>query len=189
MLSLFKRSVSAEDFASAMWEGDRDWPSKYGADFKKDFDGSFDRSIEEVLNELVYFKAFATDYAFWCQLEKTPEIQNSVRNIFATHLEQYAIENRCPPIPSGDWLGEGLIWMPSDTILEGDSQTNLKRRFELYGRSLSRRHDRSAGERAAHILAGLCGTMDIVFIAYSTPLFLGCWKGVQDVLGKFKIKG
>jgi hypothetical protein len=133
--------------------------------------------------------AFATDYAFWCQMEKTPQVQNSVRDIFAKHLEHFAQEYRCSPIPSGDWMGDGLIWMPSDTMLDGDSRTNLKRRFELYGRSLSRRHDRSAGERTAHILAALCGTLDIAFIAYATPLFLGSWKGVQDVLGKIKIRG
>ena len=164
------------------------WPAKHGADLRQDFDGNFDRSVEEVFDEMVYYLAFATDHAFWCQLEKTPEIQNSVRDIFATHVGRFAKERHCPPIPSGDWMGDGLIWMPSDTMLEGEPLTNLKRRFELYGRSLSRRHDRSAGERVAHILAALCGTLDITFIVYATPLFLGCWKGVQDVLSSFKIR-
>ena len=172
-----------------MWEGTRDWPSKHGADLRQDFDGSFDRSIEAVFDEMVYYLAFATDYAFWCQLEKTPKIQDSVRGVFSAHLQRFAQDHHCPPIPSGDWLGDGLIWMPGSAAVGGEPSTNVKSRMHLYGRSLSRRHDRSAGERAAHILAALCGTTDITFIVYAMPLFLGCWKGVQDVLGSFKIRG
>jgi hypothetical protein len=58
MFSLFKRSASTDDFASVMWEGARDWPAKHGAALREDFDGSFDRSIDEVLDEMVYFLAF-----------------------------------------------------------------------------------------------------------------------------------
>jgi hypothetical protein len=189
MFTLFKRSVSAEDLVSVMWDGTRDWPAKHGGDLIPDLDGSFDRSTEEVLDEMVYFLAFATDYAFWCQLEKTPKIQNLVRDRFAEHLEHFAREHRCSPVPAGDWLGDGLIWMPGDRKQGGEPLANLKARFELYGKSLSRRHDRSAGERAAHILAALCGTLDIAFLVYVTPLFLGRWKAVQDGLKTYKIRG
>jgi hypothetical protein len=51
---------------------------------RKDFEGCFDRSTEEILDEMVYFVGFATDHALWCQLEKTPQIQNSVRNIIVS---------------------------------------------------------------------------------------------------------
>jgi len=173
---------SVADLASVFWEGARDWPAKYGADVREDFGGSFQRSIEEVFEEMVYFLAFATDYALWCQLEKRPQVQNALRSRFTEHIRQFAQERRCAPIPSGDWLGEGLIWMPTDTMIAGEPLANLKRRFDLYGQSLSRRHDRSAGERTAHILAALCGTIDAFFILYATPLFLGKWNGVRDVL-------
>jgi hypothetical protein len=171
-----------------MWEGTRDWPAKHGADIARDFAGSFDRSIEEVFDEVVYYLAFATDFAFWRQLEKTPDIQNSVRDVFASYVGIFAQAQKCPGIPCGDWMGDSLIWMRSDALIEGEPKINLQRRFELYGRSLSRRKDRSAGERVAHILAALCGTMDAVFILYATPLFLGRWNGVQDILGSFKIR-
>ena len=117
MFSLFKRSASTDDFASVMWEGARDWPAKHGAALREDFDGSFDRSIDEVLDEMVYFLAFATDYAMWCQLEKSPQIQNSARSTFTAHLRKFAEEHRCPPIPSGEWLGDGLIWMPHSDVV------------------------------------------------------------------------
>jgi hypothetical protein len=188
MFSLFKRSASAEDLASVMWEGTRDWPAKYGAAMREACGGSFERSIEEVFDEMVYFLAFATDYAFWCQLEKTPQVQNAVRSIFTARVREFAQEHRCGPIPSGDWLGDGLIWMPSGTTVAGEPLANLERRFALYGQSLSRRHDRPAGERTAHILAALCGTMSIVFITYASPLFVGRWDGVRAILGSFNVR-
>jgi hypothetical protein len=173
---------SVAEVASVMWQATRDWPAKYGADLREDFGGSFRRSIEEVFDEMVYFLAFATDYALWCRLEKTPQVQNALRSVFTEHVRQFAQERSCPPIPSGDWLGGGLIWMPAGAIIVGEPLANLKRRFDLYAQSLLRRHDRSAGERTAHILAAFCGTMDAIFIVYATPLFLGRWNGVRDVL-------
>jgi hypothetical protein len=171
-----------------MWEGVRDWPAKYGTDLKEDFDGAFERSIEEVYDEVVYFLAFATDYAFWSQLENKPQIRSAVSGAFLAHVRQFAQEHHCSPIPAGDWLGDGLIWIPSGTTDTGSSLANLRSRFDLYGQSLSRRHDRSAGERAAHLLAACCGTVDSEFILYATPLFLGKWKSVKEMVGSFNIK-
>ena len=188
MFNLFKRSASAEDLAVPLWEGTRDWPAKYGANFRRDFDECFDGNAEEVLDEIVYFLAFATDYAFWRQLEKTPDVQKSVRDIFRAHVADFAKERRCPPIPAGNWMDDSLIWMPTDMTPDGGPLANLKQRFDLYGQSLSRRHDRSAGERTAYVLAALCGTMDAAFILSMSPLFLGRWKGLQNILGSFKIK-
>lgn len=184
-----KRSVFVDDLASVMWEGARDWPAKHGGDMMQDLGTSFDKSTEEVLDEMVYFLSFASDYAFWCQLEETPNVQNLVRDTFAKQLEHFAKEHRCSPVPDGEWLEDGLIWIPGELRHEGEPVSNLRKRFELYGRSLSRRHDRLAGERAAHVLAALCGTLDIAFISYAIPWFHGQWNAVQDVLKSFEIKG
>lgn len=188
MLSFFKKSASAADLASVMWEGIREWPAKHGAALRESFDGSFERSIQEVLDEIVYFLAFSTDYSFWCQLEGKPQIQNAVREAFTAHVRQFAQEHRCSPTASGDWLGDGLIWFPSATTEAGQPLANLKRRFDLYGQSLSRRHDRPGGERTAHLLAAWCGTMNATFVLYAMPLFLGQWKSVQEILGSCNIK-
>jgi hypothetical protein len=188
VLSFFRKSVSAADLASASWESIRDWPAKHGAALREDFDGSFERSTEEVFDEMVYFLAFATDYAFWSQLEDKPQTQNAVRGAFTAHIRQFAQEHRCSPPPAGDWLGDGLIWMPSATTDAEQPLANLKSRFELYGQSLSRRHDRPAGERTAHVLAACCGTMDAIFILYAMPLFGGEWEAVRKILSSFNIK-
>jgi hypothetical protein len=188
MFSLFKGSVSAEEFVSAIWESTRDWPLKYGVEFRQTFESVFAKNTDAVLTEIVYFLAFATDYAFLHLLDEAPPVQQSVRNKFALLLEQFATENCCPPIPSGDWYGDGLIWTARETRPDSDSVRNLKRRFDLYGASVSRRHDRPAGERAAHILAALCGTTDIAFIICVTPLFVGRWNGVKNSLDRLKIE-
>ncbi|EEF63358.1 hypothetical protein [Pedosphaera parvula] len=188
MLSFFKRSISAADLALVMWEGTRDWPTKHGSDLKDTFEGSCELSIEEVFEEFVYFLAFSTDYALWCQLKESPAIQSAVRDAFAVHVEQFAKQRNCRPVPSGAWMDDSLIWIPGETTDAGHPLTNLRRRFDLYAQSLSRRHDRSAGERTAHLLAAWCGTLDITFILCVTPLFLGRWNGIQAILGSFKIK-
>jgi hypothetical protein len=187
MFSLFKGTVSAEEFASAIWESTRDWPLKYGIEFRQPFENSFANSPNDALIEIVYFLAFATDYAFLHLLEKAPSVQQSVRNKFMSSVEQFAAENNCPPIPSGDWHGDGLIWTARETRPDRDSVTNLKQRFDLYGAAVSRRHDKPAAERAAHILAALCGTTDIAFIICVTPLFTGRWNGVKNSLERLKI--
>jgi hypothetical protein len=187
-MSLFKRFVSAEDFATTIWMSIVVWPTKHGSDFKRDFGGSFSRNTEDVLNEVVYFLSFVTNYAFWQQLEKTPEILRSVGDAFITHVNRFADERRCPPIPSGKWMGNSLIWMPGNSALDGGPRTNLERRFDLYVQSLSRREDRSVDERLAHVLAAFCGTMDTAFIAYVIPLFRNRWSAVKDNLGEFKIR-
>jgi len=188
MFSLFKGPVPAEDLASAIWESTRDWPLKYGVEFRQTFERSFAGRTDDVLNEIVYFLAFATDYALSHLLEKTPSVQQAVRNKFALHVEKFAAENGCTPVPSGDWHGDGLIWTAGGAKPDGDSVTNLKRRFELYGKSVSRRPDKPAGERAAHVLAALCGTADIGFIICVTPLFVGRWNGVKNSLERLEIK-
>jgi hypothetical protein len=190
MFPLFKRSASPADFAGGTWDSIRDWPVKHGAHLRQNFEGRFQRSIEEVFDEMIYYLAFATDFALWSQLKETPEIRKAVMDIFMGHVGRFAQERSCRPIRSGEWIGDSLVWMMHVGTAEGaDPLTNLKRRFDLYRRSISRRHDRSAGERTAHILAALCGIMDGTFIAYVTPLFLVRWKGAQANLRSFKIKG
>jgi hypothetical protein len=171
-----------------MWESTRNWPAKHGADLRADLGDSFKRDIEEVFGEMVYFLAFAGDFAIWCQLKETPNVQNAVRSTFIAHVREFAQEHSCGPMPSGEWLGDSLVWIPNGTTVAGEPLANLDRRFELYRQSLSRRRDSSAGERAAHVLAALCGTMRLSFIVYATPLFLGPWDGLQHTLGSFKIK-
>jgi hypothetical protein len=188
MFSIFKRSVSAQDFATAVWASVRDWPTELSADLRRTFTDCAEVPEEEVFNEMIYFKAFATDYAFWRQLENASQLQKTIRGVFTQHLESFANEHCCSPIPSGDWIGDGLIWMPGDTILAADHRTSLRQRFELYGNSLARRTDRSAGERAAHILAALCGTHDAIFILSAMPFFLATWKSVQEALAGLKIR-
>jgi hypothetical protein len=181
-------SISARDFAEIMWESICEWPPTNGTNVRQNFSGCFSRSTDEVIDELVYFMAFATDYAFWLQLDKTPHVRDSVRDVFIRDVEHFGKEHRCAPFPAGDWLGDTLMWMPGEMPLDEVPVSNVRRRFELYGRALSRRHDRSAGERVAHILAALCGTMDIGFIVYATPLFLERWRQVRMVLGSFEIR-
>ena len=188
VFSPFKKTISTVDLADVTWEGVRNWPSKHGDAVREVLDGKIKGNIEEVLDEIVYFLAFATDYAFWCQLEDKPQIRIAVRSTFMAHLRKFAQEHRCQPIPSGEWLEDSLIWIPNGPQESKDSWTNLMKRFDLYGRSLARRHDRSAGERTSHLLAAWCGTSSAVFILFTTPLFLGKWEGVQNVLKSVRIK-
>lgn len=172
-----------------MWEGVRDWPAKRGADFRQHFEGRSDRPIEEVLDEMVYFLAFAADYAFWGQLEKSPPIQNAVRDRFMARLRQFAQQHRCSAVPSGQWLSDdGLIWMPGDVEDAGEPFANLKKRFAVYAEALSRRKDRSAGERTANVLAAFTGMTGATFIVYAMPLFLGQWTAVKNILKDYSIK-
>jgi len=100
------------------------------------------------------------------------------------HLSRFAREHQCKPIPPGEWVDETLTWTetgvaPTDV---GNPLTNLESRFALYARSLERRNDRLAGERAAHLLASWCGCgLNAIFILYATPLFHGQWKVVKDI--------
>jgi hypothetical protein len=189
MLSLFKRSCSPADLAAVMWDGCSAWPAKHADKLRKEFGDSFDKDIDEVCNEMVYYLSFATDYAFDCLLDGHPQVKHAVRNAFYPYLAQFAGDQQCPPVPTGEWIGDGLIWMPGIvTAKVGNSWDNLKGRFTLYGESLARRHDRPASERTAHILAALCGTMDAAFILYAMPLFLGEWDAVQKILRSFRIK-
>jgi hypothetical protein len=189
MLSLFKRSGSAADLAAVTWEGCSAWPTKHGDTLREEFSDSFDREIDKVCDEMVYYLSFATDYAFDRLLDAKPKVKHAVRDAFYPYLAQFARDHQCPPVPPGEWLGEGLIWMPGlETAKVGKPWDNLKSRFALYGESLARRHDRSAAERTAHILAALCGTMDATFIQYAMPVFLGKWDGVQNILRSFRIK-
>src|ERR1700722_6626213 len=162
MFSLFKKSVTAKEFADAVWEGTRDWPEKYGAAFKEDFGDGFEKPFEDILDEMVYFMSFSTDFSLHCHLSRNPKIESAVRDIFAAHLGEFAVKHKCKPLPSGDWLGDGLMWIPDESPKEnGDPLGNLSKRFSLYAESIKRRKDKSASECLAHLLAAWCGNIQI----------------------------
>jgi hypothetical protein len=189
MLKLFRKSVSASDFAEVMWDGCSGWPAKHGGDLKEKF--TFEKDISLVFDEVVYYLSFATDYAFYCQLEGKPQIEKAVRDAFGIHLARFAREHQCKPVPPGQWMDDSLIWMETGVVstVVGNPLTNLKKRFALYAQSLERRNDRSAGERTAHLLASWCGcSFNSIFILYAMPLFLGEWKAVKDTLDSFSVK-
>jgi GxxExxY protein len=94
MFSLFKKSVSAKDFADAIWEGTRDWPEKYGSALKKDFGDGFEKPFEDILDEMVYFMGFSTDFALHCHLSQNPKIESAVRDVFYKD-ESYKIVGAC----------------------------------------------------------------------------------------------
>jgi len=186
--SFFKKSVSSTELAGTMWNVIRNWPSEHSTSFRQNFENSFDRPTDEIFDEIVYFLAFAADYAFYHQLQRKPKLKSAVRSAFMTHLNQFAHERRCSPVPSGSWIDDSLIWMPHEAVPGGEPLTNLQKRFALYGEALSRRHDRSAGERTAHLLAAWSGTMDATFIAYASPFFVKEWSAVKDVLNSFSLR-
>ena len=190
MFSLFKKSVSAKDFAAAIWEGTRDWPEKHGLALKKDFGDGFEKPFEDILVEMAYFIGFSTDFALHCHLSKNPKIESAVRDVFAEHLGQFALEHKCKPLPCGDWLGEGLIWIPNDESPKeiGNPLENLSKRFSLYAESIKRRKDKSASECLAHLLAAWCGTLDISFIVYASHISLGNFQGIQEMFKSIKVK-
>src|SRR5258708_6888647 len=139
MLSLFKRSGSASDLAAVMWEGCGEWPTKHGHTLRQEFSDSFDRDIDDVYDEMVYYLSFATDYAFDSLLDGKPQVKHAVRDAFYSSLAQFAQEPKCPPIPPGEWIGDGLIWMPGMAPSDvGKPWANIKSRFSLYGESLAR---------------------------------------------------
>jgi hypothetical protein len=195
MFSLFGKSASINNVARASWDVCRWWPNKNGAAVRKNFAGSFEKEIQDVLTEIVYYLCFATDYAFYCQLEKQPKVEKALRDAFRSNLVGFVKEHGCEPVPRGDWVDDGLVWVPTDDSTElaadlarNDPTVNLMTRLNLYGRSLDRRDDRPPGERSAHILAALCGAQDSRFILYAMPLFLERWTEVQEALARSRIK-
>jgi hypothetical protein len=190
MFPFSKKSVTVNDLVEVTWEKCRDWPAKHGSEFREMFEESFPDTMDDVLEEVVYYLAFADDFAFYRQLEAQPEIRHAVRDSFVAHVGKYAVERNCKPLPPGDWMRDSLMWMPSGEAPRGktDPLENVKARFVLYGKSLERKHDRSAGERAAFMLASWCGTFDFSFIMFASPLFLGKWKGLQKILSQFRVK-
>jgi hypothetical protein len=191
MFSFFRKSASANEVAGRSWDACRWWPNKNGAAVRKSFAGSFDREIQEVLTEIVYYLCFATDYAFYCQLEKQPKVEKAVRDAFIGNAMGFVNEHGCKPVPRGNWIDDGLVWVPTDDspdFARNDPTLNLMTRLNLYGRSIDRRNDRSPGEKTAHILAALCGTQDSRFIVHTMPLFLERSTEVQKEIAESGIK-
>lgn len=187
-MQFFKKTAPASRLAVVMWEGIRNWPTEYGPDFRQDFGGTVRQPVDEVLDEIVYFLAYAADYAFWNQLGNAPEVRDKVRNRFGVALQEYAQAHSCSPMPVGGWLGDTLIWMPGEAPQHCDSLTSLQQRLSLYGESLSRRQDRSAGERTAHVLAALCGTTNALFVQTFAQLFLVQWEAVRGSLNSYNFE-
>jgi hypothetical protein len=190
MFSFFGKSASVNDVARASWDVCRWWPNKNGAAVRKNFAGSFDKEIQDVLTEIVYYLCFATDYAFYCQLEKQPKVEKALRDAFNGNVVNFVKEHGCKPVPQGEWMDDGLVWVPSEESADfarNDPTVNLMTRLNLYGRSLDRRNDRPPGERTAHILAALCGTLDGRFIQYAMPLFLERWTDVQEAIARARL--
>ena len=190
MFSLFKKSVSPKEFADATWEAVRNWPEKYGSALKDDFGDSFEKLFEDVLDEMVYFMGFSTDFALHCHLSANPKVESIVRDVFATHLGQFALDHKCKPLPPGNWVGEGLIWLPNGESPKeiGNPLDNLSKRFALYAESIKRRKDKSTSECLAHLLAGWCGNLDIAFIYFAANNSLSNFEAIQKMLKSIKLK-
>jgi hypothetical protein len=184
------KSIQAEVLASAMWDNVCEWPIKHGAELVEEFGGCLHTDIKHVFEEMVYFLAFGTDYVFWRDLMDKPQIRDAVRGPFTASLREFAEEHHCRPVPSGKWLHDNsLIWVRSATTDEGRPLLNLERKFGLYALALERRHDRCSGERAAHILAALCGmTMQIFFIEFAALEFTAQFVGTHNSLKRYEIK-
>jgi hypothetical protein len=184
-----RESVSAEDLVDGIWECVLNWPRKYGSWIRENFHSTLGKSIEDVFEEMLYLKGFAIDLTFHSALKGTPKVESAVRDVLMAHLQQFVLEHPCKPLPPGDWLGNGLVWIPTDIppLESGRPLANLDQRFSLYATSIRRRPDKPISQAVAHLLAAWCGTTDIVFITYVSEIFLGEVEAVRKLLDTHEI--
>lgn len=168
------------------------WPAKHGAEVKAQFGEGFDIGFEEVLDEMVYFLAFGTDYAIYVALKESPRASEALRTAFARPVGRYAIEHHCKPVIPGDWMDSSWIWMPTGAPpkVSGNPLDNLNDRYTQYAAAIKRRANRetSIGESSAHLLAGWCMNLDISFLLFASTLMTEHLIRAKDLILKFQVK-
>ncbi len=206
MFSFFKKSIAAPDLAEGLWLAVLDWPAKHGAAFRTKFGNSLTKgsddepppegwentaieTMDDVLDEMVYFLSFGTDVAFFRALQDPT--RTAARNGFGVHLRQFARDHRCKPLPPGEWVGDSWMWMQSGQgpLELGRPLANLDHRFALYADALQRGkgQQKSSGECVAYLLSAWCGILDLAFLVYATTLFTDQYLGVMDLIKPLRV--
>ena len=93
-------------------------------------------------------------------------------------------------LPPGNWIGTAR-WVPSATMPNeiGNPLTNLNNRLILYTEAIKRTTpDKGPAYAISSLLASLCGEFDLAFIVYFSPISLGKFKIVKDIVENYKIK-
>jgi hypothetical protein len=178
-MSLFQRSPGPDEVAEAIWQQIR----KAAADHAKLFDAIHVPPDTDVEEESLYFFAFVADLSLHLLENQRIEGATKVRNALLNLLRDFGRSHSCCPLPTGEWLGDSLIWLRGAAPeAHGDPIANLNQRFELYATAMKRRRDRAIGESLGHVLAAICGTTDISIIIANTATFLPTFEGVRDVV-------
>jgi hypothetical protein len=191
-LPFFKNSNSTAEVAQGLGEIVVGWPAKHRAQFEarhgKDFEGDF----HEVIDEIVYFLGFGTDYAIYCAYKESPKVVAALRSAFAKPLCQYALDHDCKPVIPGGWMADSWIWMPQGPAPAGPGRplANLDQRFTQYAAALQRGADQemSIGECVAHLLAGWCMILDVSFLLDTSAMFSEHVIATRDALVSARVR-
>jgi hypothetical protein len=166
-----RTTVTAAELADMLWNSIRKLPSD-DPSFIDELRSSTELALDDFRNEMTYLLAFVNDFAFHVSLkEAAPNIQEAVRDAHGAHVQSFAKQARCKPMPQGEWV-RGLYLTTGEYPEDNnDPIRNANDRMQLYSEALSRGgKDQSVGECVAKAFAGLCGTVDLAFITGVTVM-------------------
>src|SRR6266446_136292 len=99
MFTLFSKATPAADVADALWTEVRDGDMTRELSAAASEDSS---PLDAALDEVVYFRGFATDLTIHRVFQQPSAGGSAVRESFLQRLRDYAIARRCTPCPVGD---------------------------------------------------------------------------------------
>jgi hypothetical protein len=189
MLKLFREAKSVENIANSLWIGVSNWPKEKGEAFKRKFDNKFLMKISDVFDEISFFLGYATDFGIKTCLIDKHAMRRAIRDKFANHLNNFALQRRCKPLPLGDWVDDSLFWSPQKQkhIETEHPVDNLKNRFSLYDKSIQRQKEAFPSQCTAQLLGVLCGNCEADFIGFASYLFHDQRNHTENIIKSYRI--
>ncbi len=174
MMNIFKKAKSAKDIGDFLWVRISRMSFENRMAFKQYFNNEFKKNISDVFEELTYFLGYATDFGIKTGLKDKPAKRRALRQGFENHLNNFALQSRCKPLPPGAWEDNSLFWIPKkQALIETEHPVdNLQHRFMLYDESIQRKPDIYPSQSASHVFGSLCGNREPSFINFASQLFL-----------------
>jgi hypothetical protein len=106
-------TITAVELADVCWDRTKQWRWDQASGVEQ-LRSDTKLATDDFRNELTYLLAFVDDFAFHVGLkDAAPIIQSAVRDAYAVHLQRFAQQTACKPMPEGEWVGDSMIYMTS----------------------------------------------------------------------------